>query len=301
MQPRRPCHGAAGEGKHRRKTPEVGRFVPHSCYMTDSGRAVARVLPYLALAKNVVGPALRHGFNLVLRHGSLVWDSDVCFHLGLGLALYKTVSAPALRQALRSIKLSEGNGQPEEVAGVVSHDTTAVSAARLRKRSRWVCWLASRLVDSSQGKRDIVARLIRGRWIPDLPNGEQAVVAESLKALVDGGVRILGGGTVPKLGEDGGVECFLHVRLEDGTCHTIFPSLVGELACFATFRTRDNATLMALRHRALEWGAKSKLRWFDFQQGFAGSIAFGLVASSYERAAIQVIGEAHPTALRPSA
>jgi len=102
---------------------------------------------------------------------------------------------------------------------------------------------------------------------------------------------------VPKQDEDDGREVFLHVELKDGTCHTIFPSLVAELSSFAGFRPRNNATLMALRHRALEWCKKSQLRWIDFQQGFFSSVAIGLCTSSQERVATEFVGRREPSSL----
>lgn len=188
-----------------------------------------------------------------------------------------------------------GTGQPADVAGVASADVTAVQAARLRRRSKWVCRLADTLGDRRSG----VGKLLGGRWKPDLPSQERAAAVNVIAALVDDGVKFLGGGIVTTQEDEPANVVYLHVELKDGTCHTIFPALVGELSCFAGFRPRNSATLMALRHRALEWCKRSSIRWIDFQQGFFSSVAFGLAASSSERVAVELIGRSYPLALAP--
>lgn len=270
----------------------VVRFVRCTLiYVMDcfSWSAFLRLLTHLDKVEPVAGPVLRGVIGFAT-------DSDVRFHVGLGLALYKLLDVPLLRAALLRLNIA-GNGLPAEIAGVASSDVTAVTTARLRRRSRWVCQLAARLVGNPDECRDPVSRLFRGRWIPDLTTDWRAQVVNALTALGEAGVRFHGGGTVPKMGEEGGHEVYLHVELEDGTHHTVFPSLVGELKCHAVFRERDRDTLLALRFRALQWAKKSQLRWFDIQQGFAGSVAVAYVVSSDERAAVKAMTGPAPRTL----
>jgi hypothetical protein len=99
------------------------------------------------------------------------------------------------------------------------------------------------------------------------------------------------------MGEEGGVEVFLHVELQDGTRHTVFPSLLAKLQCYAGFRPRNASTLMTLRHLALEWAKASRLRWIDVQQGMFGSVALGAVVSSSEHSAVDTLRRLAPDSL----
>jgi hypothetical protein len=100
---------------------------------------------------------------------------------------------------------------------------------------------------------------------------------------------------MPKVGEgEEGFEVVLHLELQDGSVHTIFPSLYAELCCFVSFRGRNAATLQSLRHRALEWAKTSGLRWFDVQQGFHSSVALAFDVSQQETVAgryVKSVGE----------
>jgi len=173
-----------------------------------------------------------------------------------------------------------------EIAGVAFSDVTAVKAARLRRRARWVRALETHL----GGERGCVGLLLKRRWVPDLPHPERATVANALATLVDEGVRVLGGGLMPTQGEDPEHVVYLHVETRDGSFLTIFPGLLGELLCFAGFRPRNGSTLAALRHRALQWAAASKLAWWRCAAGFHETIALGMVASSQERVASDFLG-----------
>jgi len=185
-------------------------------------------------------------------------------------------------------------GGDSEVAGVADADVTEVATSRLRRRSRWVCSLE----DELGGPRGCVGGLFKRRWIPDLPVEQRATIANGLAALVRSGVRFHGGGTVPTQGCEGS-EVFLHVELEDGTHHTVFPSLVAELSCFATFRKKDAATLLSLRYRALEWCKSAGLSWWRFQPGFASSVAIAMANSSQEHAALAILKNVAVASLDP--
>jgi len=204
----------------------------------------------------------------------------------------KNLSLEVLRRQTELI----GTGLPSGIQGVPEQLACAPQQARLRRRSKWVNALCEQLCGDPAGRVNFVSRLLRGRWRPDLPDLERSQVANAMSTLVDSGVIVKGGGTLPKVGEEG-FEVYLNLELKDGSHHTIFPSLVGELKCYAAFRPRDRDTLMALRFRALQWCKRSSLRWFDLQQGFHGSVALGYAFPSQERSAAKLLAicDQHPT------
>jgi len=212
------------------------------------------------------------------------------------LSLVIGPSAVVLRHLLMSRQFTLPRlGQPREVAGVAPRGVTGATASRLRPRSRWVAALQQRF----GGRRGIVAEVFRGRWTPDLPSTMDATAVSAMKTLVADGARVLGGGTCPRGGEEGGEEVFLHLELQDGSWLTIFPSLVAELCCFAGFRPRDPVLLMSLRFRALQWVNKVQMRWLDASLGIHGSLVLGAMVSGPEKMASMAARNLAPSLLRP--
>jgi len=132
----------------------------------------------------------------------------------------------------------------------------------------------------------VVGRFVRGRWTPDLPSAEFSLGTNLILSHLEGGARILGGGSVQAKDRGSGELCseaYLVVELADGSRDVIFPALVSSLAAYAFLRERSATLVGALRSRAVEWykgkSLSSDLCW----AGLSGSFDMAWQVSPRER------------------
>lgn len=158
--------------------------------------------------------------------------------------------------------------------------------ARLRRRSRWVTALQEYL----GGRPGVVGRLVRGRWVPDLPAPSRAASANAILALLDGEAKLLGGGVL-RSGDPSINEPFLVVQMEHGR-EIVCPNLMGFL-CRNTFgRERDAVLLATLRSRAVEWCKDKKVPAFEQPLIIPGHVSLAMRLSAPERFAHESLAAA---------
>lgn len=138
--------------------------------------------------------------------------------------------------------------------GEIPVSVGAVASTRLRRHARWVCRLQRVLGgDDPLGWRSaVVARFLSGRWTPDLPGPNRPTEQNFLLDALEGGARILGGGSVG-CGHGEPPAVFWTVETRDGSVSMIFPDLLAKLRAYAYCRRRDASLVGALRLRAVEW------------------------------------------------
>jgi len=189
---------------------------------------------------------------------------------------------------------TDGFGQPKGSEGSLTEDgievrsefrSVPVSAhlcARPRRRAVWVRRLEV-VLGVAPG---VVGRFVRGRWTPDLPSAEFSLGTNLILSHLEGGARILGGGSVQAKDRGSGELCseaYLVVELADGSRDVIFPALVSSLAAYAFLRERSATRVGALRSRAVEWykgkSLSSDLCW----AGLSGSFDKAWQVSPRER------------------
>ncbi|AZT88665.1 hypothetical protein PmAV1_gp1 [Periconia macrospinosa ambiguivirus 1] len=175
-----------------------------------------------------------------------------------------------------------GRGQAYAQAAMVPHASVTaggLTPTRCRRRSRWV-----RSLQEYLGTRPgVIGRLIRGRWVPDLPDSRRAVTANAVLALLEGDTKVLGGGLVPS--SDPTVnEPFLIVQRDSGR-EVIVPNLLGRL-CRGTFgRERDASLLAQLRSRAVEWCTSKEVTEAVVPLLVPGMVALAMCETAPERLA----------------
>jgi hypothetical protein len=184
-------------------------------------------------------------------------------------------SVPALEPGAQEVGVCTPLPQGDEAFLSVS----AAAAARLRPRARWV-----RVLDGLLGGRvGLVGRLIRGRWVPDLPAGDRSSVANALLANLKGGARLLGGGVVQrKPGEDGAGHMYFVLELPSGETVTVFPELLSRLQAYSCFRRRELALVPALRARGVDWCRSSGLPVWAWPLAVPSSVALSMQISHEE-------------------
>lgn len=161
-------------------------------------------------------------------------------------------------------------------AGVTSHLTTG----RLRRRARWVR-AAEELLG---GKRGVVGRMFKGRWLPDLPSDRNVGAHNYLLATIQGGAKVLGGGLVKNEGtSDPGCGLYFVVELEDGSTETLFPSLLGHLRQYALFRERTLDLALGLRSRGTEWCKSSGFLPWVSDVAVASAVSQTFLHSTHEK------------------
>lgn len=174
-------------------------------------------------------------------------------------------------------------------ASQVAHASVATGGftpARLRRRARWV----SALQDYLGGRDGAVGRLVKGRWLPDLPRSDRPASVNAVLATLDGGAKLLGGGAL-RTTDPGVCEPFLVVQMEHGR-EIVVPNLLGSL-CRNTFgRERDAALLASLRSRAVEWCKDKKVCSFEQPLIIPGHVALALRTSAPERFAHESLAAA---------
>lgn len=208
----------------------------------------------------------------------------------LGYSLRHGFVSPA-----RVILPSEGNQSSQGQAiglGVEGLDTycplSAVSAARPRRRAVWVRRFEA-FVGVSGGS---VGKLLRGRWVPDLPNHEWNHAASLMTALVDNGVKILGGGSVQCV-EGHEDQPYLVIEQVDGVTSVICVELLFRLSNYAFARERNAILAQSLKVRALDWCKKVGLSQADTYMAVSGAMPVAWQVSRVERyasAAMPVVG-----------
>lgn len=204
----------------------------------------------------------------------LVWFSGLCLRIArcprdlvtwlfpgmlpAGLAL------PAGYLEVRESRPSVGvYGLSAAQAGGFAEPAAALYYTRLRRRARWVRALQAVL----GGEDGVVARVLKGRWVPDQPGQARPDVQNYLLSSFETGARILGGGFISEApvtqaaAEGGWVHRVPAVEPDrlyfvvevGGSIELVFPALLGKLRMYALGRERDAALFGALRTRAMGW------------------------------------------------
>jgi hypothetical protein len=212
-------------------------------------------------------PLLVQGIDMLCRIAASVSSSG---HVLADVPLGQRVT----RDALRSVAMSEGLG-----------------LSRLRRRSSWV----NCMVDSLGLPRGLLGAFLMGRWTPDLIHERlHQGGAAWLAAMVEGGVKVLGGGLAKcKAPRTEGASLPLRqpfVVLDFGSFQLpVFVPLVAKLSCYAQFRERDTALLGSLRLRAQEWAKAESVADLDAAMCLPGSIALSFLVSVPEAGASQLL------------
>lgn len=226
-----------------------------------------------------------------LRHTTLGWAAE------LGLAWLMRGSRappPVVRAELVNVSgvpapVVHTDGLQYATASQVVHASITsggFTPARLRRRARWV----SSLQDYLGGRDGCVGRLVKGRWLPDLPETGRPASVNAVLATLDGGAKLLGGGAV-RTTDPAICEPFLVVQMEHGR-EIIVPNLLGSL-CRHTFgRERDAALLATLRSRAIEWCKDKKVCSFEQPLLIPGHVALALRSTAPERFAQESLAAA---------
>lgn len=170
----------------------------------------------------------------------------------------------------------------------LSVSQAAFAAGRLRPRARWVRALEAVL----GGPTGSVGRLVRGRWVPDLPSSRRSPVANGLITSLSGGARLLGGGVVqhPEAGRPNASQVWYLLELPDGEQVVCFPELLARLQAYSVFRDRDASLLSALTARARDW-CKLELPAWAWAHALASSVALAFDASVQEDQAGRLIAK----------
>jgi len=182
---------------------------------------------------------------------------------------------------LAPIAQQAGVGTPLPEGDEAFLSVSAAAAARLRPRARWV-----RVLDGLFGGRvGFVGKLLRGRWVPDLPTGGRSPVANALLSNLKDGARLLGGGVVQrKPGEDGTGHVYYVLELPSGETVTVFPELLSRLQAYSCFRRREMALVPALRARGVDWCRSSGLPVWAWPLAVPSSVALSMQVTSEEEA-----------------
>jgi len=180
-----------------------------------------------------------------------------------------------------------------EDEGGLSLSSAALVAGRLRRRARWVRTLEGVL----GGRCGVVASVIRGRWVPDLPSTRRSPVASALLGNLKNGAKLLGGGVVANTGgETPRNEVYYVLELPEGDSVLVFPDLLSRLQSYSVFRQRDAALLAALRARAREWCKLSLPAWV-WPLAIPGAVALATMTTEAEESSVALIGAVNPTLL----
>lgn len=170
---------------------------------------------------------------------------------------------------------------------------SGVVYGRLRSRARWVRALEGFL----GGRKGVVATLVKGRWVPDLPGRERGDVQNYILGSIHGGAKFLGGGTVAvrKDEEDGDTRKVSEVPLQDRVYFIVdtgdeepalvFPELLGKLRTYALFRERDSTLLGALRTRAQQWCRARRFDAYIMDLAVASASSMAMMPSTHEQVA----------------
>lgn len=192
------------------------------------------------------------------------WDSESYF--GWKLAVYLLISGWFLAR-LWGLLPDRTQPQRSNLAGMLAFTAEPaweMGVSRLRRRSRFV----NRLSDDMRLEKGLVGRLLRGRWTPDLPTPQWPAENRFLAALIQDGVKVLGGGLCGKSPIPAGLdpsdprmEVVTYMRIDyQGKEVLVIPKLVGLLSTKAVFTRRDAHLVASLRSKAIEW---CKLRALD--------------------------------------
>jgi len=141
----------------------------------------------------------------------------------------------------------------------LSVSSGAFALGRLRPRARWVRALEAVLGEGCGS----VGRLVRGRWLPDLPSTRRSPVANSLLVSLKGGAKLLGGGVVQNHEAGASItnQVWYMLELPEGEQVVVFPDLLARLHAYCLFRGRETALLSALRARARDWCKRELPSW----------------------------------------
>jgi len=228
----------------------------------------------------------------VLRRTHLGWLLELCvawFLRGSKAPPHVQRAETILDATIPMVGLAETRGIAFSQAANVAHASVTaggLSPTRLRRRARW----AGALQDYLGGRPGIVGELVKGRWTPDLPSPARPLVVNNILGILDGEVKLLGGGVLP-CDDLFRHEPFLVCEIEGRGRQVIVPNLLGRL-CRGTFgRERDASLLAQLRSRAVEWCSEAKLPQSLVPLLVPNHVALALIETAPERLAREMLEE----------
>lgn len=191
--------------------------------------------------------------------------------LGIGAGEEALDSLPIVTPAFQA--------QRGEFRGTVAAKSVTghLATGRPRRRARWV----RALQDELGGKFGVVGRLMRGRWVPDLPSVDRSDVQNYLLSSVENGARILGGGFEEVAEGDGRDGVYFVVETSESR-ELVFPALLGSLRQYALFRKRDSSLLLGLRSRASEWCKARGFRPWVVDMAVCSAVTMSMSPSAQE-------------------
>jgi len=179
------------------------------------------------------------------------WAAIVLADAFLSTRLAPVVCGPVL---VAGVDKTDSGGQATG-EGVEGQDNfcplSEITISRPRRRAIWVRRLET-VLGVGMGR---VGKLLRGRWVPDLPTREWNHIASLIANHLESGVKILGGGSVHCL-DNKPDQYYLVVELADGTRQVLYHELLFRLANYALLRERDALLAQSLKLRALDWCKK---------------------------------------------
>jgi len=161
-----------------------------------------------------------------------------------------------------------GQATGEGVEGLDTYcPLSEAAASRVRRRAVWVRrlegWLG--LSDGSVGK------LLRGRWVPDLPTRQWNHHAALLANHLDNGLNVVGGGGVHCL-DDKPDQPYLVVEHPGGTRSVVYTELLFKLSGYVYLRERNALLVESVKLRALDWCKKVGLSQADTYMALQGAM-----------------------------
>jgi len=178
--------------------------------------------------------------------------------------------------------------------GVEGQDTycplSEAVVSRVRRRAVWV-----RRVEGWLGvSGGVVGKLLRGRWVPDLPTRQWHHHAALLANQLDSGLNVVGGGVVHCL-DDKPDQAYLVVVHPDGVRSVVYTELLFKLASYVYLRERNALLVESVKLRALDWCKKVGLTQADTYVALQGAMQVAWPVSRGERAlsaSLRVTGSA---------